>query len=597
MQNLFSEQKANHGKQQAQPNVSNDIAGLATELITSLVLILLGGFTMTIAHHRSNPIRKKEGKKRVTLAAVALFCGILLLFLSFKIHAISPMYRIAAIVPGMWLVGFGSTYIVCFLFAKPRDKDRITTEDIFTERPDFSPLYEIFEDPSRIPIGISSKGNSPIYIPINQLLEHSLSSGATGQGKTTRLKTICKHFIRHKRPLIIIDPKGERKDVEQIRQLCKEYGREEAFQLFSLSEKEISCYYNSLKIGDSQQLKSKLMNGLNLTHEYYSALADEFLSAILDAYAVLNRRVTLANLHRYIILPKALSELQREVNALPQSQSVNAVLEMLAAASKIDFKELKGLSAQLASFRALGIVDILNPSSQRAEIDLLNTLQTGGVAYFQMNINGYTAIARAIGALIVQDLKLVSNMLQSEQIARKFDYAFVSIDEMGSFVYPDFSDYIKQVRSASIGLDLSFQGIADVRQISPEFSEQILGNTVNKFVFLQNIPNDVETWSAMAGTKDTIIESYQTENQGIGGSLRTGMGNLHEGKTVLIDFDSVKQLTSGQAIYIDKKRHMNHLISIWDGEFSNSNRKKFLASSAYKATDKFRRITIHKDVK
>jgi len=347
------------------------------------------------------------------------------------------------------------------------------------------------------------------------------------------------------------------------------YGRPEDFKLFSISEKSISAFYNPLKVGDPQQKKAKLMNGLNLSHEYFGALADEFLTTILDAHELLKRDIDLQQLHKYIINPNFFGSLVKDIRNLPSSEIVDDFIEKLLAAQKIEFKELKGLSAQLASLNALGIRDILNPNSSKKEIDILETLQSGGVAYFQMNINGYSSISKSIGKLIVQDLRLVSNMIQSGQVSRTFDYAFVSIDEFGSFVYLDFADYIKQTRSARIGLDLSFQGIADTRQVSPEFADQILGNTVNKFILRQDLKDDVETWSAMAGTKDTVIQSLQTSNNLIGTTEETGLGNTHEGKAVLIGFDVFKKLTTGHAVLIDKKRHINCAFAIWNGENRN----------------------------
>lgn len=581
-------------------NISDELSLFMIECIKALLIIVATGAIIPIKATKTKGSKLSSLSKSNAnwLCAGTIVIGLTVLLIALYGPFSFPIKAVLSL-PVAWLLGFGFTFTALRVFGKGPDKDFITTEDLKNSIKDFSKvtnefseLEAIMEDPTQIPLGISLKDGSPVTIPISQILEHSLSSGATGQGKTTLLKTKIHHFIKHKRPVIIIDPKGEQKDVNEIRALCERYGRPEAFRLFSVSDKSISAFYNPLKVGDPQQKKAKLMNGLNLTHEYFGALADEFLTTILDAHELLKRDITLYQLHKYILNPNSFASLVKDIRNLPSNETTNDFIERLLAAQKIDFKELKGLSAQLASLNALSIKDILNPNEFKPEIDILETLQTGGVAYFQMNINGYSSISKAIGKLIVQDLRLVSNMIQSGQVTGAFDVAFVSIDEFGSFVYLDFADYIKQVRSARIGLDLSFQGIADTRQVSPEFADQILGNTVNKFILRQDLKDDVETWSAMAGTKDTVIESHQTNNSLLGGTEETGMGNIHEGKAVLIDFDVFKRLTTGHAVLIDKKRHINCAFAIWNGENRPSKKTKIKIKTSEKNGVVLRKATL-----
>lgn len=561
--------------------VSDEVSMMLLEIFKSLLIILCFGITVPIKQLQIKDSKLSSMETRsvkvVTFATLLIGLALGILFLIPQ----SPLIlKVCSAFISFWFLSFAITFGFLRIFRMKPDNDFITTADLKNSikdfekrRSDFKILEALMENPSELPLGINLKDSSPVTLPVKQVLEHSLSSGATGQGKTTLLKTKIHHFIKHRRPVIIIDPKGERKDVEEIRDLCAQYGRADSFKLFSLSDKEASAFYNVVKVGDPQQLKAKVMNGLNLSHEYYGAVADEFLTTIFDAHAILKREITLQTLSRYIVNPRTFSELEKDIRNLPQSYNVDLLLEQFAAARKIESKDMKGLSAQLASLNALNIRDILNPGDNREEIDLANTLQNGGVAYFQMNINGYSSIARAIGKLIVQDLRLVSNMIQSGQAIRAFDYAFISIDEFGSFVYSDFADYIKQVRSAGIGIDLSFQVIADTRQVSPEFADQVLGNTATKFILRQDIKQDVETWAAMAGTKDTTIQSYQTAKSLVGDAEQTGLGNIHEGKSILIDFDVFKQLTTGHAVMIDKKRHKNVVFAIWDGKITKTSTK------------------------
>ena len=145
---------------------------------------------------------------------------------------------------------------------------------------------------------------------------------------------------------------------------------------------------------------------------------------------------------------------------------------------------------------------------------------------------------------------------------KDFDYGVCFIDEAGSFLSKSFAELQKTIRSIGVGLAIFFQGIADLKVTSPEFAEQVLGNTKVKIILRQENTSDVETWSAMAGTIDSVITSHQTNEAGLTSS-KTGMGNMHEGKKMKIDFDVFKSLNVGQAIVINKGRHTYDLIKIW----------------------------------
>ena len=92
------------------------------------------------------------------------------------------------------------------------------------------------------PIGISLLSKKPVLLSLKSRVQHLMVSGSTGQGKTTLLKTLLNHALRHGHPVIIIDPKGEKSDILQMRERAKLYGREKDFLLFSLSFPEESFF-------------------------------------------------------------------------------------------------------------------------------------------------------------------------------------------------------------------------------------------------------------------------------------------------------------------------------------------------------------------
>ena len=179
-----------------------------------------------------------------------------------------------------------------------------------------------------------------------------------------------------------------------------------------------------------------------------------------------------------------------------------------------------------------------------------------------MNVNGYGDISRRIGRIILQDLKVLSNQIQAGQ--REFDYDFCAcfVDEFGSFASSDFADFLKMARSSRIGIHLFCQGLADLKAVTSEFKDQIIGNTSSKIIFRQDVPEDAEAWSSIAGTFSSKKKTYQISGLESDEEM-TGMGSVREVKEMQVEFDVFKKLSVGQAVLIDKASHKEDLLKVW----------------------------------
>ena len=184
-----------------------------------------------------------------------------------------------------------------------------------------------------------------------------------------------------------------------------------------------------------------------------------------------------------------------------------------------------------------------------------------------MNVNGYGDIARQIGRMILQDLKVLTNQIQAGQQSFTYKFCACFIDEFGSFATADFSDLLKMARSSRIGFHLFCQGLADLKAVSPEFKDQIIGNTSSKIIFRQDVPEDAEAWSLIAGTFTSNKRTYQVTGEQEE-EERTGIGSLREVKEMRIEFDVFKKLSVGQAVLIDKACHKEDLLKVWQVESS-----------------------------
>lgn len=468
---------------------------------------------------------------------------------------------------GAWIVTGSAVFLSSYFWLRFKTSEVLTVKDLRQTEVDYRPLNALLKDPTQVPIGISLKSHRPYCLSMKDRTEHLLVSGATGQGKTSLMITLLKHAFVHNHGAIIIDPKGDLVDIAHIKNLALSYGKSESdFMLFSLANVDLSASYNILKTGTSEQKKSKLKIGLGLDHEHYGDIAAQAIGTYIDILDYLGVEITVKKLRDLFYDKVERGSLARKVLGIKNEADARLFLSKLELINDKKKDDLSGVVSKLDNLCAREFLSILGePSPSRPHIDLLDVIQNKKIVYFQMNTNGYSDVSTRIGKLIIQDLKLVSSMIQSGKAKKSEAFTGVFVDEFGSFAMPDFADFLKQVRSANIGLHLFFQGSADLRNVSEVFEEQVLGNTIVKIIFRQDVNSDVEKWAQMAGTEDTLIQSFQTNSDGYL-VTKTGMGNVHEGKRMKIDFDIFKSLTRGKAVVIDKGRHINDVIAVWNGK-------------------------------
>lgn len=75
-------------------------------------------------------------------------------------------------------------------------------------------------------------------------------------------------------------------------------------------------------------------------------------------------------------------------------------------------------------------------------------------------------------------------------------------------------------------------------------------------------PDEVDSWSGVAGTVDSIEASHQVVSV-LGIKFETGQENMRYPKQMRIERDVFKRLRVGDAVLIQKSPARENLISIW----------------------------------
>ena len=99
------------------------------------------------------------------------------------------------------------------------------------------------------------------------------------------------------------------------------YGRERDFHLFSLSFPEESYSYNPLLNGTTEQIKTRLMDGLRFEQEYYKAQASLFLGGILSVFQFLKEPINFSLLDQYLNDTSKIKTLSKQVSEADTEES------------------------------------------------------------------------------------------------------------------------------------------------------------------------------------------------------------------------------------------------------------------------------------
>lgn len=552
-------------------------------LVEVFVYVLLGVVCLgAILSFMITPklLERYSRKSLWRVALVLLFIGLGLLSPHiFTFELTKNAFRIMTVI-GIWFLGalIGMVYHLLKNAITVTKTKEITSEMIhkhqkepFLER-DFIPLLGSFKDPAKVPIGLSFPEKEPVCLDEKILLEHMTVSGATGQGKTTLMLVQLMHSLYHRKPAVVIDPKGDLVDIETLQSIATALGREDAIKVFSLSNRDYSASYNPLQVGTAQQVVAKIMAACDLDNTdnpYYANIAISALSAVIEAVHYLKMEsLTIKDLVSILGLDDSYQYLLDTLNEAIKDSMGEMIFSNLKRLSNYRSDDLTGLRSALNSFASAEFFELLaepNKESKRGCIDLQEVLNNGQVAYFQLNVNGYDALAKRVGKMILQDLKLISNRFQSGQETRNYTTAAVFIDEFGSFANEDFMGFLKMSRSAGISLRLFFQSLEDLRAVSESFEGQTIGNSVYKVIYRTPAHRDANTLAETAGTVLTTDFTFQTEFN-LFGERKTGMGSQKEVFTFQVHPDDLKKLARGQAILINKDSNATTLFQTWDAK-------------------------------
>lgn len=399
-------------------------------------------------------------------------------------------------------------------------------------------------------LGESFETGKSLYLTNEQREMHTLVVGSTGSGKSesVMLPAIA-HDIKHGKGMIIIDGKGDLELYHKLRWIVNRAGRIEDFYYFSLNHIEESNTYNPFfraEGANATELTSMLINSQIWTEEFYKKMCEQATLTIFNAIVSTGRSPKFREFHSYLTDLNALQRLESET----QDRVIKEDLGKMVENFKDSRKFLSGLIADLHLMSRSEFSDLLDEDVP--EIDLQTLYDRNSIAYFSLDLQKYTDSSRRLGRMIIQSIRSVSSYIQAKMPESKRHFFAIHIDDATDFLDSNFATLLNKGRASRLAISMYLQSLGDLMfRNAPGFQQQVLENTNTKIILRQDDPFSIERFVKVAGTKRTMINTYQTKEDLFGKGF-TGTGSVREGQTFRIEPDLIRSLKRGEAALIWK---------------------------------------------
>ena len=374
----------------------------------------------------------------------------------------------------------------------------------------------------------------------------------TGTGKTTNifLPLIYQDALK-KRPIIILDAKGEMSFINQLNAILHETGRSDDFLLFSLSHRDKSCTYNPLYVGecDPQIVIDAFFNNFKDENSFYRETAKTIFTNTFYILHSLGKPFTPMDVYTYLTNLTARQAVNKQIKETNETGLIYLKLLNTVISRLID--QYKGWEHVITGFNNYLLTHrdpILNEDD--SDIILTDIIRQRKIVYFQLPTNAYPIQSVSIARMVQANLRYISSLVQIGQLPKDILISVI-IDEYASFAEETFVEVLSKARSSGMMVTLSHQSLSDLTAISEPFMKRIDENTLNKIYLKQTDPDLCDLIAKSMGTYAKEEKTFRM----VGGRFGNQIHNGESSNRLVNEFhfppDKIKNLHKyGQGYFI-----------------------------------------------
>jgi len=438
---------------------------------------------------------------------------------------------------------------------------------------------EFMQSGKGLRIGYTQDNAIPLDIEDGYLQRHTAIIGQSGVGKTTLGEYLLWQQARRGGGFIFIDAKLDADTRDKLSFMMQLLGRGDDFYVLNVDQPHNSHTYNPVLRGDSDEVASRLLNLLPSAEnspgaDFYRQQAMYALTVLTGALKSAKRRYHFSDLAILLQSDRALESMLRLPIGPEARMTLEVFLNQFRKRDKngtvIDVDKVKntlgGMSGRIAQFAQGKFGQVFN--TYTPEIDLTDIVMNNKCLYVMLPTMGKDQAALNLGKMILSDLRTaVYNVQGLKKELRPSPPFLVFADEMGSYVMQGIARLFEQARSAGICMIPAFQTFANLRAISPDFEDIIIGNTWNKVFFKFASKDSPETAAEIIGKTKKYIRSLSvSENEGTSaqnlratpqgsGSRGGGMSeSWRESEEYRVTPEHLKSMGMGEAVVLSGAR-------------------------------------------
>ena len=257
---------------------------------------------------------------------------------------------------------------------------------------------------------------------------------------------------------------------------------------------------------------------------------------------------------------KAIDALRQQLDAKKLNHELVSLLGVLDGKTR----DLAGLMSDFTAIVGSDFGELL--AHGKGEIDLLDVYREQKIVLFQLNTGLYQETAIRLARMIIQDIKSVSNAIQSYTVPADRHFFGLYIDEFASIAFEAFIELINKARSSKIAVSIAHQSLGDLAQVTEGFQSQIFDNTNTRMVFRQNSATSRDLITKMGGTIEVEKFTHQLEHDGHQ-ELLTGRGSSRRVETFQIDPNIITELDTGYCVLVQHKRNGKDRITYLQSDY------------------------------
>lgn len=450
----------------------------------------------------------------------------------------------------------GATYLGHGFPWKPSHAERLyhlMAREEETDRP------EEIEDPGGNPRihGLGAAAECPLFIPDPKRTHHMLILGSPGEGKTRAVELLVRQAIEKGEVVVVVDPKGDARLLNVMRQVCLETGRMEDFRLVALPWVGASSAFNPLSHFQSpDEIAQRLISlfpaagGDSAAFQGFQEAATRVvvqglylagipitIRTVLDGLRDMSP-VTLAFIKKCFpdIAADDVAQVASKYEASvasgdrERSRELDDLLHYLKKNPEYYDKMVSSFFPQLERLIAGAKEEILSPDPRETEREILSWTAIDHrklVVYFYLSGLQEPTAAASVGKLYLLDFQsYLGGRYSYGKVPRNPFNLFV--DEAHAMLSEPFLHILAEGRGAGVACVLSTQTTAQFEQTlgSRAAIDEIMTQNWAYLQFQTRNPREAEDFAKLAGERlmRVVNESHRYEPA----FFSSGLGNVDD---------------------------------------------------------------------